>query len=174
MAHLSDGSGACPVPCPWVSCTPASWSGEESRGPTYHLPSSPRLPSAGLLAVQTVSAPAALPGSLHLALTWAPGWPCTQVLARLAFALILPLEPTHMLGSPTLFLPWKRLWPHPQGSDVGNRGSWSVGPAHQSVHWHSPEPEPEPGAGEKGRNIKGESGEQEARSPWMGCRQDEG
>lgn len=46
-----------------------------------------------------------------------------QVLARLAFALILPLEPTHMLGSPTLLLPWKRLWPHPQGSDVGKRGS---------------------------------------------------
>lgn len=81
-----------------------------------------------------ITAPAALPRSLHLALAWAPGWPCAQVPARLSFALILLLEPTHMLGSPTLSLPWKLLWPHPQGSDVG-KGSWSVGPAHQSAHW---------------------------------------
>lgn len=124
-----------PALCPalWVRCTPARWGGVQRP----HLPPS-LIPTPALS-----GAPGCADGSTALqlflkpspALTWAPGWPCTQVPATLTFALILPLEPTHMLGSPTLFLPRKLRWPHPQGSDVGERGSWSVGPAHQSVHW---------------------------------------
>lgn len=92
---LPHSSGALPCSLPlWVRLTPAGW-GEEFRDPTHNplIIPTPASCGGGEWVKQLPAAP--LPGSLQLALTW----PDSRLLRSLA------LEPTHMLGSPTLVLP---------------------------------------------------------------------
>lgn len=72
---LPHSSGALPCSLPlWVRLTPAGW-GEEFRDPTHNPLIIPTPASCGGSEwVKQLSA-APLPGSLQLALTWAPGWP---------------------------------------------------------------------------------------------------
>lgn len=102
---------------PWVRWTPA-WpvSGRALRGPATTFPSSQRqlLNSGGSWVPHCPAA--SLPGGLPLALTRTLVAFSHLSLPHSHLLQSLPLEPTHVLGSPTLwFSPTPQLlWFHPQ------------------------------------------------------------
>lgn len=117
------GDLPCSLPL-WIRLIPDSW-GEDVRRP-HRQPSHHRntgLWGQGLLGMQM--------GVTALQLLFLEASTRPRLGSRMASShtsrpdllllTSLPLEPTHVLGLPTPFLPGELLWPHPQGSGVGKR-----------------------------------------------------
>lgn len=123
---LSGGSGALPSPA-LRSGRPQPDGERSSEAPPTAFPSSQHQRPAGgscLYGWQSGSAP------FLEAFTWAPGGPLHRSWPDLPLLRSLPLEPTHMLGSPTLFLPEATTAPLAlQESEAGKDRQLKSGPS---------------------------------------------